>query len=106
MFFPLSAALAPGGSHLAALAAGQIDRWQASGALMREASPEGWRELVSGATSVRANSDALRGCQEAAAKAGEEQKCTIIVSAAPRGGSQRFEVRDGNEFVNVAKAFA
>ena len=84
MLFPLVAALAPGGSHLAALAAGQTDRWQAGGALMREASPEGWRELVSGANLARANSDAIRACTEAAAKAGKEQKCAVTVTAPAR----------------------
>ncbi len=84
MLFPLIAALAPGGSYLAALAAGQTDRWQAGGALMREASPEGWREFVAGANLARANSDAIKVCREAAAKAGKEQKCTIIVTAPAR----------------------
>lgn len=84
ILFPLIAAFAPGGSYLAALAAGQTDRWQAGGALMREASPEAWRELVTSANLARANSDALRTCQEAAAKAGKEQKCTITVTAPAR----------------------
>lgn len=84
MLFPLIAALAPGGTYLAALAAGETDRWQAGGALMREASPEGWREFVFGATLTRANSDAIRVCQEAAAKAGKEQKCAIVVAAPAR----------------------
>lgn len=83
MLFPLIAAFAPGGGHLAALAAGQADRWQAGGALMREASPEVWREFVAGANLARANSDAIRACREAAAKAGKEQKCTIVVSVVP-----------------------
>jgi hypothetical protein len=79
MLFPLIGALAPGGSYLAALAAGQADRWQAGGALMREASPEAWREFVAGATLARANSDAIRTCRDAAAKSGKEQKCVITV---------------------------
>jgi hypothetical protein len=79
MLFPLIAALAPGGGHLAALAAGQLDPWQAGSALMRDASPEGWREFAFGANLARANSDAIKMCGEAAAKAGKEQKCIITV---------------------------
>ncbi len=84
ILFPLIAALAPGGSYLAALAADQTDRWQAGGGLMREASPEGWREFAFGANLARANSDVLRACLEAMAKAGKEQKCTIIVPSPTR----------------------
>ena len=84
MLFPLVAALAPDGTYLAALAMGQIDRWQAGSALMREGSPEGWREFVAGANLARANSDALRACREVAAKAGKEQKCVIAVPAPAR----------------------
>lgn len=84
MLFPLIAALAPGGTHLAALAMGETDRWQAGGALMREASPEGWREFVASANLARANSEAIKACGEAAAKAAKEQKCTIIVTAPTR----------------------
>jgi len=73
--------LAPGGSHLAALATGETDRWQAGGALMQEASPEGWREMVSSVALSRANADALRTCREAAAKSGKEQKCAVVVGA-------------------------
>lgn len=80
ILFPLIAAFAPGGTHLAALAAGEIDRWQAGGVLMHAGSPEGWREFVAGATLARANSEALRACREAAAKAGKEQKCAIVVT--------------------------
>ncbi|WP_036279930.1 DUF6118 family protein [Methylocystis sp. ATCC 49242] len=53
----------------------------AGGALMQEASPEGWREFVAGATLARANADTLRVSRDAAAKAGKEQKCTIAVLA-------------------------
>ncbi len=84
MLFPLIAALAPGGSHLAALAMGETDRWQAGGALMREASPEGWREFVASANLARANSDLIKVCGEAAAKAGKEQKCVITVPSPAR----------------------
>lgn len=45
--------------------------------------PEGWREFVASATPARANSDAIKVCREAAAKAEKEQKCSIIVTAPP-----------------------
>ena len=73
ILFPLIAALVPGGSYLAAPAAGQADRWLAGSALMREGSPEAWRELVVGATLARANTDAMRACRQAAAKAGKSE---------------------------------
>jgi hypothetical protein len=79
ILFPLIAAFAPGGTYLAALAMGETDRWQAGGILMHAGSPEGWRELVSGATLAQANAEAIRICLEAAAKAGKEQKCLVTV---------------------------
>lgn len=79
ILFPLIAAFAPGGSILAALAAGEINRWQAGGVLMHAESPEGWQELVSAATLARANADVIRACREAAKKTGKEQKCVIAV---------------------------
>jgi hypothetical protein len=84
LLFPLIAAFAPGGSYLAALAVGETDRWKAGGVLMHAGSPEGWREFVSAATLARANTDALRACGEAAAKAGKEQKCIIAVPTLAR----------------------
>ncbi len=84
MSFPLIAMLAPGGSHLAALATGDTDRWQAGGALMQDASPEGWREVVSSVALARANADVLKACREAAAKSRKEQKCGIVVAAEGR----------------------
>jgi hypothetical protein len=84
ILFPLIAVLAPGGSYLAALAAGETDRWQAGGILMHAGSPEGWREFVAGAALARANLGAIRACGEAAARAGKEQKCTIIVAPGGR----------------------
>jgi hypothetical protein len=79
ILFPLIAVVAPGGTHLAALATGETDRWQAGGVLMHAGSPEGWREFVFGASLARANAEAIRGCEGAAAKAGREQKCTVVV---------------------------
>lgn len=84
ILFPLIAAFMPGGSHLAALAMGETDRWQAGGVLMHAGSPEGWREFVSAATLARSNADAIRACREAAAKAGKEQKCVITVPGPAR----------------------
>jgi hypothetical protein len=82
LLFPLIAVFAPGGTYLAALAVGEIDRWQAGGVLMHAGSPEGWRQFVSGATLARTNADAIRACREAATKAGKEQKCVITVPSA------------------------
>jgi hypothetical protein len=79
VLFPLIAALAPGGTHLAALATGEIDRWQAGGVLMHAGSSEGWREFVWAADLVRANAETIRGCGDAATKAGREQKCVITM---------------------------
>lgn len=84
ILFPLIAAFAPGGTYLTALAMGETDRWQAGGVLMHAASPEGWREFVSGAMLARANADAIRTCREAATKAGKEQKCVIAVPGPAR----------------------
>jgi hypothetical protein len=82
--FPLIAAFAPGGTYLAALAVGEADRWQAGGALMQDASPEGWREFVAAVNLARANADAIGTCRQAAARAGKEQKCVIIVPTPTR----------------------
>jgi hypothetical protein len=84
ILFPLIAAFAPGGTHLAALATGETDRWQAGGVLMHAGSSEGWRAFVSGATLARTNAEAIRGCGDAAMKAGREQKCIIIVAPPTR----------------------
>lgn len=84
VLFPAIAIVAPGGTYLAALAAGEIDRWQAGGILMHAGSPEGWRQFVSGATLARTNADAISACREAAAKAGKEQKCAVTVPSPTR----------------------
>jgi len=77
--YPLVAATLPGGSYLAAIASGKLDRWQAGAGLMQVADPEGARSIARAARIVNANADALRGCAEAARKAGREQKCAVIV---------------------------
>jgi hypothetical protein len=81
LLFPVLAAFAPGGSHLAALAAGYRDRWEAGGVLMQAASPAGWRDLASDWTLAEANADKLKVCREMAASAGKAQPCMISVTA-------------------------
>ena len=80
VLFPLLAAVAPGGSFLAALATGRFDRWQAGAGLMAAADPAGSRGLAIASRLMNANSEALQACSDAAKKAGKEQKCTITVS--------------------------
>lgn len=77
--YPLGAAMLPGGSYLAALATGKMDRWQAGAGLMQSADPEGARSIARATRIVSANAEALRGCAEAARKAGREQKCAVVV---------------------------
>jgi len=77
--YPLLAATLPGGSYLAAMASGNLDRWQAGIALMHVADPEGARSIARATRIVSANAEALRGCAEAARKAGREQKCAVVV---------------------------
>jgi hypothetical protein len=77
--YPLVAATLPGGSYLAAMATGKLDRWQAGAGLMQVADPEGARSIARATRIVNANADALRGCAEAARKAGRDQKCAVVV---------------------------
>lgn len=77
--YPLVAATLPGGSYLAAIAARKLDRWQAGAGLMQVADPEGARSIARATRIVNANAEALRGCAEAARKAGRDQKCAIVV---------------------------
>lgn len=77
--YPLVAATLPGGSYLAAIATGTFNRWQAGIGLMHVADPEGARSIARATRIVSANADALKGCVEAARKAGKEVKCTILV---------------------------
>ncbi len=78
--YPLVAATLPGGSYLAAMATGTFDRWQAVIGLMHVADPEGARSIARATRIVSANAEALRGCAEAARKAGREQKCIVAVA--------------------------
>lgn len=77
--YPLMALALPGGSYLAALATGTVDRWQAGAGLMQVADPEGARSIARATRIVSANAEALKGCVEAARKVGREQKCTVMV---------------------------
>lgn len=77
--YPLVAVTLPGGSYLAAMTTGKLDRWQAGAGLMQVADPEGARSIARATRIVSANAEALRGCAEAARKAGREQKCAVIV---------------------------
>ena len=81
VLFPLLAAVAPGGSHLAALATGNVDRWQAGAGLMAAADPAGSRRLAIASRLMNANADALKTCTEAAKKSSKDQSCVILVSA-------------------------
>ncbi|WP_174513090.1 DUF6118 family protein [Methylocella tundrae] len=81
VLFPLLAAFAPGGSHLAALAAGHADRWEAGGALMQAASPAVWSDLSVSWTLAQANADELKACRDLAAAAGKAQPCVVTVAA-------------------------
>lgn len=77
--YPLAAAVLPGGSYLAALSTGKLDRWQAGAGLMQVADPEGARSIARATRIVSSNAEALRGCVESARKSGRDQKCGIIV---------------------------
>lgn len=77
--YPFVAATLPGGSYLAALANGTFNRWQAGIGLMHVSDPDGARSIARATRIVSANAEALRGCAEAARKAGREQKCTLLV---------------------------
>ncbi|WP_353612602.1 DUF6118 family protein [Methylobacterium sp. AMS5] len=56
------------------------DRWRAGGTLMQAGSPVGWQGILDASRLVQVNREVLSGCREAAAKAGKEQRCTLIVS--------------------------
>ncbi len=80
VLFPLLAASLPGGSYLAAWAAGYgNNRWGAGVYLMEEGDPVGKAQLAAAWRLFEANKDALKLCAEAVAKAGKEQKCAVTV---------------------------
>ena len=84
VLFPLLGAFAPGGSYLAAWAAGHADRWRAGADLMESADPAGSAALARASRLVNANAKALQACAEAARKAGKGQRCAITVPAPER----------------------
>lgn len=53
--------------------------WDAGRKMMMFASPETWGSVVSAARLFEANKGAVADCKAAAAKAGKEQRCTIVV---------------------------
>ncbi len=53
--------------------------WDAGMKMMMFASPESWGRVVSADRLVEANKGAIADCRAAAAKAGKEQKCMIVV---------------------------
>jgi hypothetical protein len=57
------------------------DRWTAGSTLMQSGDPKGWRSVVGAIDLVRANTDALTTCADAAARAKKDQECTISVAA-------------------------
>lgn len=66
-------------THVAAIVMGQ-DRWNAGVTMMQAADPGGWRNVVDASQLARNNAEAIGQCAEAARMAGEDQRCTIIVS--------------------------
>lgn len=82
--FPLLGAFGPGGSHLAALATGHADRWQAGAALIQAADPAGSAALAAASRLVTANTEALQVCAAAARKAGTAQRCAVTVAVPQR----------------------
>lgn len=72
----------PGSVDMAvASTAMNADRWTAGSTLMQSGDPRGWRGVVDSSNLVRANTDALTRCADAAAKVKKDQSCTITVSA-------------------------
>ncbi|TBW32132.1 hypothetical protein EYW49_22610 [Siculibacillus lacustris] len=57
------------------------DAWNAGGALMRSASPLGWRNLVEGGNLLQGNQAEIAACRDAAARTKKDQRCTITVPA-------------------------
>ncbi|KAB2674579.1 DUF6118 family protein [Brucella tritici] len=57
------------------------DPWQAGMNMMMFASPDSWGRVASADKLIEDNKAAVADCRAAAAKAGKEQKCTIIVPA-------------------------
>lgn len=58
--------------------------WSAGSAMMEHANAQSWRRVVAADHLVEANKDAVTACREQAAKAGKQQKCTIMVGVPTR----------------------
>lgn len=82
LFMPLTLP-GPIGRFVASTALG-ADQWNAGAALMQSGSPEGWQALLEAHNLAQANKEALAGCREAAAKAGKEERCSIMVARPER----------------------
>jgi hypothetical protein len=57
------------------------DRWDAGWDLLRVAEPGDGNDTAAGYNLVQANRRALATCEQAAARAGKDQGCNIIVRA-------------------------
>lgn len=55
--------------------------WDAGMKMMMFASPDSWGRVVAAERLVEANKAAVADCRAAAAKAGKEQRCAIVVPA-------------------------
>jgi hypothetical protein len=66
-------------SHVAAAVMGK-SRWNAGAAIMQAAQPDGWKAVIENAQLGQDNADVLARCRQAAAKAGQAQKCVVKVS--------------------------
>ena len=77
----VAGALPFGGDSAVAAVIMNANRWNAGIALMQAGSPDGWRGLADASNLVRVNQEALAACREAAARAKQDQRCTITVPA-------------------------
>jgi Family of unknown function (DUF6118) len=84
--YPIIAATLPGGSHLAALATGQRDRWAAGSDLMHADNPAAWSAITRASQILAENHEAFTRCIAAADRTAVKQTCSIQVgpSAAQR----------------------
>jgi hypothetical protein len=84
--YPLVAATLPGGTHLAAFATGQRDRWAAGSDLMHADNPVAWIAITRASQILAENQEAFTRCVAAADRTAVKQSCAIQVgpSAAQR----------------------
>jgi hypothetical protein len=77
--YPLAAAMLPGGSHLAAFATGQTDRWKAGWALM-DAYDRNLRDrLQTMQVLYNDNTDQIATCSRALSTTKKPQRCEVIM---------------------------